>query len=440
MSRPSIKKLRGGTLLAKAAHRLLFLTFKLSIMKQLFYKGSKTSITRQQSNRFGKLFVLVLISCMLFGIYSCKRELSDMNQQQAIRTEVISLIQQNLSAEYKLLATQSQAQESALFVGFKTLYIQELTAQKDFDEIVAHRNSLQLDNLVYTASNVSVNEKETTVSSKGDSIYAQTSIMYQLPTNSIDADTHEQIVTEGTAYYDFTFVRKKKGLYIMERHKVPDFPLQQNNSEEAFRTSVNDGLAKTEKNYLYNAPAAVTYALKYYKTPNKDYADYSSQGGDCTNFLSQCLKAGGWIQVNKWHWISDGKSCDDNMTFCKRSPGWSGAYKFYEYINNNGAQRVSQKFANIEVYYWYSTSKTREKFRAATSVLNKGDIVQLAKTANSGTVHHSTIVTSKDEGAKQIFVTYRNADGYPVAKNKYIGDFGGGQYLHGFAVKAIFTN
>jgi hypothetical protein len=46
-----------------------------------------------------------------------------------------------------------------------------------------------------------------------------------------------------------------------------------------------------------NRQAMIQYIYYYAKTPNTQYRDYSqqgNQGGDCTNFVSQVMKAGGW--------------------------------------------------------------------------------------------------------------------------------------------------
>ncbi len=46
--------------------------------------------------------------------------------------------------------------------------------------------------------------------------------------------------------------------------------------------------------YAYNATKSVSYANEWFGSRNADkYADYSTQGGDCANFVSQCLIDGG---------------------------------------------------------------------------------------------------------------------------------------------------
>ena len=44
--------------------------------------------------------------------------------------------------------------------------------------------------------------------------------------------------------------------------------------------------------YEYNREAAVSYARRWALGRNPAYMDYELWGGDCTNFISQCLRSG----------------------------------------------------------------------------------------------------------------------------------------------------
>ena len=48
----------------------------------------------------------------------------------------------------------------------------------------------------------------------------------------------------------------------------------------------------------YNRNAAVSYAKKYCSNYNPNYRNYNPDGGDCANFFSQSLIAGGFNLVN----------------------------------------------------------------------------------------------------------------------------------------------
>lgn len=47
----------------------------------------------------------------------------------------------------------------------------------------------------------------------------------------------------------------------------------------------------------YNRGKAVAYALEWAMSRNPAYLDFEELGGDCTNFASQCLLAGGGVRI-----------------------------------------------------------------------------------------------------------------------------------------------
>ena len=49
------------------------------------------------------------------------------------------------------------------------------------------------------------------------------------------------------------------------------------------------------KNGIYDRGKAVAYAHKWAFGRNPAYYDFEEIGGDCTNFASQCLRAGGGV-------------------------------------------------------------------------------------------------------------------------------------------------
>ncbi|MDD6266212.1 MAG: amidase domain-containing protein [Clostridia bacterium] len=95
----------------------------------------------------------------------------------------------------------------------------------------------------------------------------------------------------------------------------------------------------------YNAKDALNYSYKwtglYEKVRNPDYYEYDNYGGNCNNFTSQCLHAGG-IPMDtygdiscQWKWYSG----DINVgnTASGRSMSWTGVEEFCNYcINNKG--------------------------------------------------------------------------------------------------------
>lgn len=141
--------------------------------------------------------------------------------------------------------------------------------------------------------------------------------------------------------------------------------------------------ARSNATYYYDREKAKKYALKYAYNPNKDYFNYETYGGDCTNFASQCLHSGGIpfdrVGNYKWYWNSK----ED------RSASWVSAYAFREYLLNN--------------------AKDRDKFgvnamECAFGDVTLGDIVQFANPT------HSMVVTGC------LFEENKNID---IWKDKY---------------------
>lgn len=71
----------------------------------------------------------------------------------------------------------------------------------------------------------------------------------------------------------------------------------------------------------YNATNAVAYAHKYATYPNTQYRNFDSNGGDCTNFTSQCVLAGGIPASSSWYAYSN---------------SWIKVIDFFAYMTNNG--------------------------------------------------------------------------------------------------------
>lgn len=62
----------------------------------------------------------------------------------------------------------------------------------------------------------------------------------------------------------------------------------------------------------YDRRSAAKYAMKWALSSNPAYKNYEAWGGDCTNFISQCVHAGGIPFdhngnniLRKWYWYSE---------------------------------------------------------------------------------------------------------------------------------------
>ena len=119
----------------------------------------------------------------------------------------------------------------------------------------------------------------------------------------------------------------------------------------------------------YDRENAVNYAKKWALSRNLEYLNYDNLGGDCTNFVSQCLFAG-IVQMNfrgyGWYYI-DGNN---------KSPSWTGVRFLYEFLINNRIDGPKGRLV------------TREQIEI-------GDVIQLS--FKDGVFGHSLIISSLDE-------------------------------------------
>ena len=117
---------------------------------------------------------------------------------------------------------------------------------------------------------------------------------------------------------------------------------------------------------VYNRQSAVQYAKTWALGRNPQYYDFSEIGGDCTNFVSQCIYAGAKVMnftpVFGWFY----RSASD------RTASWTGVEFLYDFLVNN--QGVGP-FARI----------------VGREELQPGDVIQLG---DGNRFYHSLFVTA----------------------------------------------
>lgn len=137
---------------------------------------------------------------------------------------------------------------------------------------------------------------------------------------------------------------------------------------ETMLTEELDPITTYAADVTYDGDAASKYALDHALSYNTKYADFSSYGGDCTNFISQCIYEGGNLPMH--YGTSYSSTCWYYITSTNRSSSWTGAEEFYNYV-------------------FGSTSKIKASVSNWSSV-SYGDIIQLT---SDGEAYHSMIVT-----------------------------------------------
>lgn len=149
------------------------------------------------------------------------------------------------------------------------------------------------------------------------------------------------------------------------------------------------------QNSSYNRQKAVQYALTYGIKPNSDFRFFKligNNGGDCTNFISQCLFAGGAsmeYRLNQPWWYKKNDAYNTNYDTCSIS--WSVAHSLYWFLKVRGKFNTNG-LRGIEVY--------------DVNLLEPGDLIQVED--QNHIIFHSAIVTAISFGVP--FVTQHTAN------------------------------
>ncbi len=148
----------------------------------------------------------------------------------------------------------------------------------------------------------------------------------------------------------------------------------------------------------YDRFAAAAYANKLAFDRNPRYYNFDELGGDCTNFISQCLYAGCGVMNTTptygWYYRS----------LSSRSPSWSGVSFLYDFLMGNKGKGPFGEETGAET-------------------MKLGDVIQLAATDE---YTHSLLVTDHIDG--QIFVAAHTFDAYMRPLSSY--DYQTIRYLH----------
>ena len=124
----------------------------------------------------------------------------------------------------------------------------------------------------------------------------------------------------------------------------------------------------------YDRARAVEYARRWALSRNPLFIDFTGQGGNCTNFVSQCIFAGApvmnYTKTFGWYYISP----ED------RAPAWSGVDELYSFLTG------APDFASQNMGYGPFATDAR-----TARTIDVGDVIQLAN--SEGRFYHTLIIS-----------------------------------------------
>lgn len=157
--------------------------------------------------------------------------------------------------------------------------------------------------------------------------------------------------------------------------------------ENTNRYNVAQSNTRTAKVSGYSASDAAAYAVKWGEDRNGIYPNYNLSGGDCTNFVSQCIYAGGFDMNGSS--ASVGTVESTSKWYCIYIKSTLG---IRQYAVTTSWIRVSDFNAYLSSLVTKSTKTTLSSLISSCSA---GDVVQLAD-KTTGTPYHSIIINAKD--------------------------------------------
>lgn len=157
------------------------------------------------------------------------------------------------------------------------------------------------------------------------------------------------------------------------------------------------------KEIPYQREKALTYCSQWAQKRNQKYQDFSALGGDCTNFISQCLYAGSGVMNHTpnygWYY----------RTAKDRAPAWTGVEPLYRFLTGNRGKGPFASLCPIEQ-------------------VEIGDIIQLGDEKKH--FYHSLFISHIDgsPSPETIFVSTHTFDAHLRQLNSYV--FQNIRFLH----------
>ncbi|MEW1545190.1 amidase domain-containing protein [Streptomyces tsukubensis] len=151
---------------------------------------------------------------------------------------------------------------------------------------------------------------------------------------------------------------------------------------------------KPAAGYDYNK--MVAYANKHWKNYNGDYRKY---GNDCTNFISQVMRAGGWGETG-------------SVINRKKNKVWFyGSFKW----------TTSYTWAGAENWYWFGIKHSkRTKSLGNVWDMGRADVLQIDFDGNNKIIDHTMVVTKLYRG--NIYLTYHTNDTHNKSLAKILAE------------------
>lgn len=142
----------------------------------------------------------------------------------------------------------------------------------------------------------------------------------------------------------------------------------------------------------YSREKVYEYAKKWTFGRNPKYYNFDPVGGDCTNFVSQCIYAGcgqmNYDKNNGWYYINGNN----------KSPSWTGVEFLYKFLTTNKGVGPKGKETTI-------------------NALDIGDVIQLSFDGDK--FSHSLIVVKRGNSVNNTLIASHTFDAFGKSVSEY---------------------
>lgn len=347
------------------------------------------------------MLIIVTYSSIIFSQTSdFSKKTEDNVHWKNNHSEIVTILQDVLESRQKYALGHENS-----YVLVETEFETKRSHQVSFEEDLENSRFYHLtsDMIVENLEVNIINIEVVFVSEKTISLYLTEDYSYDY----VDLVSFEKIPSSGITKHFFQVEKRGDHWEVIKNQVLDSFPLTDPSQYpdleltaemEDFGKPITDELLEklrtrskthSNKNSSYNRDEAKRYAIKYAKQYNSKYRRFDN---DCTNFVSQCLKAGGWEHEGGWY---------------RDTTSW-----YYYFYNQTWT------WVNAHYLYWFLQYSNRSEPGNGTMSLSVGDLV-FADWNFDGHIDHTMIVTYKSRS--DIFLSYHTTDrrNYPFKK---IGD------------------
>jgi Putative amidase domain len=373
-----------------------------------------------------RLLPLILLSISLnFHSADAQSNSSNKQDQQKVESELLSIAEASLKAERDVQVDGDG--DGARRRNPKISRIRDAKFQQRLTRAKDRKNFLRSKRIGFKGHQTRLDIKSVTIENTVATLRAVENSTRFYDLSIMDAGSPEK--TQELKEYIFTFNLKDNQWELISSEtandigsvqgtageKIPSLPIDSTvMPSDPTAPSTNDSSKSTLKNFIspekskssflkdfsampnliaqnpLNRQAIVQYIYYYALTPNKKYRDYSmegNKGGDCTNFVSQALQAGGWSRVDGGHRESTSWWYGGGLLPPYASWTWIGADSFFKFINGRPRAKTIGRIADLV----------------------PGDVisVDLNPSANDG-IDHTMLVSKKT--ASGIFLAYHTTN------------------------------